>query len=59
VHVSKNLGIPFDHLKAKMTGEDAVSLGKAIQELKPEAEAEAEARKAQQQARQDIKNSRS
>ena len=35
LHVSKNLGIPFADLKAKMTGPESVSLGKAIQELKP------------------------
>jgi uncharacterized protein (DUF433 family) len=41
--VSKNLGIPFDQLKAKVTGMNAqgqtvsteMSLGKAIHELKP------------------------
>jgi hypothetical protein len=35
LHVSQNLGIPFDQLKARVTGPEAVSLGKAIQELKP------------------------
>lgn len=53
LHVSRNLGIPFDQLKAKMTGiapasttsgqtdststttSSPMSLGKAIQELKP------------------------
>jgi hypothetical protein len=46
MHVSKNLGIPFDQLKAKMTGVNTnatgqtvttapISLGKAIQALKP------------------------
>ena len=46
MHVSKNLGIPFDELKAKMTGLSTnqagqtvktapMSLGKAIQQLKP------------------------
>jgi hypothetical protein len=35
LHVSQNLGIPFYALKAKMTGPNAVSLGQAIQELKP------------------------
>jgi hypothetical protein len=29
-HVSENLGIPIGALKAKMTGNNAVSLGKAI-----------------------------
>jgi hypothetical protein len=50
LHVSKNLGIPFDQLKAKMTGvttttnaagqtttttTESMSLGKAIHELRP------------------------
>lgn len=35
LHVSQNLGIPFDQLKAKMTGPEAVSLGKAIEGLNP------------------------
>jgi hypothetical protein len=46
LHVSKNLGIPFDELKAKITGitvqangqttkSTPMSLGKAISELKP------------------------
>ncbi len=38
-HVSHNLGIPFDQLKAKMTGNSPVSLGKAIHELQPGANA--------------------
>lgn len=36
LHASKNLNIPFDQLKAKMTGDDRQSLGKAIQSLRPE-----------------------
>lgn len=36
LHVAHNLNIPFDQLKAKMTGNDPVSLGKAIQELRPD-----------------------
>jgi len=35
LHVSKNLNIPFDQLKAKMTGDHPESLGKAIQDLRP------------------------
>ncbi|MCU1337035.1 MAG: hypothetical protein JWO19_2616 [Bryobacterales bacterium] len=35
LHVAHNLNIPFDQLKAKMTGTNPVSLGKAIQELRP------------------------
>lgn len=59
VHVSHNLGIPFPELQAKMTGSNAVSLGKAIQELKPDANAKDEARKANQQADSDVKNAAS
>jgi hypothetical protein len=32
-HVSENLGIEFDKLKALMTGDNPKSLGQAIQEL--------------------------
>lgn len=56
VHVSHNLGIPFDQLKTKMTGDNAESLGKAIKELKPDADAKAETKKAQQQAQEDQKS---
>jgi hypothetical protein len=55
--VSQNLGIGFDALRSKMTGSGAESLGKAIQDLKPEANASAEARKAQGQAKADIRAS--
>jgi hypothetical protein len=55
VHVSKNLGIPFSDLQVKMTGPNAVSLGKAIQELKPDADAKSEAKKASKQANDEIK----
>jgi hypothetical protein len=51
VHVSKNLGIPFDQLKAQMTGPSAVSLGGAIHTLKPDADASAAVRQAERQAR--------
>ncbi len=58
-HVAKNLDIPggFDALKAKMTGANAVSLGKAIQELDPKADAKAEAKKGKKQADDDLKES--
>jgi hypothetical protein len=36
LHASKNLNIPFDQLKAQMTGDDGVSLGRAIHKLRPE-----------------------
>jgi hypothetical protein len=54
VHVSHNLGIPFDQLKAKMLGPPSQSLGKAIQDLKPTANAKAETKKAESEARQDL-----
>ena len=54
-HVSHNLGIPFDQLKAKMTGDSPVSLGKAIHELRPEADAKGEAKKAEREAKEEIK----
>jgi len=57
VHVSHNLGISFDDLKAKMMGGD--SLGKAIKELKPDANSKAEAAKANKQAKDDLKESAS
>jgi len=56
VHVSHNLGIPFDQLKAKMTGEGAESLGKAIHELKPDVNAKAETKKAEAEAHEDMEH---
>lgn len=56
-HVSHNLDIPFDTLKAKMTGTNAMSLGQAIQELKPAADAKAEEQKARRAANAEIKES--
>jgi hypothetical protein len=56
VHVSHNLGIPFDQLKAKMTGPGAESLGKAIHELKPDANTKAETKKAETEAHQDMEH---
>jgi hypothetical protein len=54
VHVSHNLGIPFDQLKAKVTGTGAESLGKAIHDLKPSADAKSEAKKAGKEADTDL-----
>ena len=59
VHVSHNLGIPFDQLKAKMTGPPPESLGKAIHDLKPAADAKTESKKANKQADRDLKESQS
>lgn len=59
VHVSNNLDIPFADLKSKMLGPPKVSLGKAIQDLKPAADAKSEANKAGKQSDQDLKNTES
>jgi hypothetical protein len=59
VHVSKNLGIPFDQLKAKMIGPPSESLGKAIHQLDPSANAKAAVKTAEKQAHQDIESTES
>ncbi len=59
IHVSNNLGIPFDQLKAKMTGTSPESLGSAIHDLKPDANAKSEQSKAKKQAKSDLANSSS
>ena len=56
-HVSHNLDIPFDTLKGKMTGTGAVSLGQAIHELKPAADANTEQRNAERAAEAAIRES--
>jgi hypothetical protein len=56
LHVSKNLNIPFADLKARMTGAEPVSLGKAIQALRPDLDktaAEDDVKLAERQAKQD------
>jgi len=53
LHVSKNLNIPFDQLKTKMTGPMPESLGNAIHELRPalsQDQAKDEAKKAEKEA---------
>jgi len=57
VHVSHNLGIPFDQLKTKMMGPPKESLGKAIHALKPDADAKTATSTATKQAKQDINDS--
>ncbi len=57
IHVSHNLDIPFADLKSKMTGTGSESLGKAIKDLKPAADAKGESKKAQKQANQDMSSS--
>lgn len=55
LHVSKNLGIPFSDLEAKMTGSGSVSLGKAIQALGgADVKSKTEAKKANKQANADL-----
>jgi len=54
LHASQNLNIPFDQLKGKMTGSNAVSLGSAIKASKPgmsENQAKEEAKKAETEAK--------
>jgi len=57
VHAANNLSIPFDQLKAKMTGSEKLSLGKSIQQLKPDADSKAEEKKAKKQAQADLEAS--
>jgi hypothetical protein len=71
LHVSHNLKIKFNCLKWDVTGarpagdvkscaapsnDKAISLSKAIRELKPDANSRAEARTAEKRAREDIKD---
>jgi ABC-type hemin transport system substrate-binding protein len=53
LHVSKDLNIPFDKLKADMTGGD--SLGQAIKDLAPTANVKAAVGQAEKEARADLK----
>ena len=55
MHVSHNLGIPFEQLKAELMA--GKSLGQAIHELKPGVDAKKEAIKANEQALKDMKGS--
>ncbi|HKS96164.1 MAG TPA: hypothetical protein VJV74_08525 [Terriglobia bacterium] len=59
VHVSHNLGIPFDQLKSMMTGTRHDSLGKAIHTLKPDVDSKAEAKQGVKQADEDIRETQS
>jgi hypothetical protein len=52
VHISHNLGIPFDQLKSQ--AQTSRSFGKAIHVLRPEADAKAEMMKAAEQAVDDM-----
>jgi hypothetical protein len=58
LHVSKNLNIPFADLKTQMTGTEKVSLGKAVQTLRPDldkATVNADVKQAEDQAEQDLR----
>jgi hypothetical protein len=55
VHISHNLGIPFDQLKTQE--QTSRSLGKAIHTVKPNADTKAELWKAAEQAVDDIEES--
>ena len=59
IHVSRNLDVTFTDLKAQMvdpaTNTQTGSLGKAIQALKPAANAKVQAKKATKQAKTDMK----
>ena len=59
IHVSHNLGISFLDLRAKMTGSKPEGLGKAIEDLRPGANAGAEKKKAEKQAKNDMNDSNS
>jgi hypothetical protein len=55
LHVSQNLHIPWDQLKAKMTGSESMSLGAAIKSSRPEMseqQANEEAKKAEKEAKE-------
>jgi len=58
VRAANNLGIPFIELKHKMADGSSDELRKAIHQLKPDVDAKAEAKKANEQAKQDIKESK-
>lgn len=55
LHASKDLGIPFTQMKSEMTGSDRDTLFRAIQELKPAADAATAAKTAQAEAVADIR----
>jgi hypothetical protein len=62
LHVAHNLNIPFDQLKAKVTGSNPVSLGKAIEDLRPNLDEKAvknNVKLADHQAERDLEQSRS
>jgi hypothetical protein len=58
LHAAHDQNIPFDQLKAEMTGTDHDSLGQAIHELKPAADSKSAAHTAEQEAKADVKATR-
>jgi hypothetical protein len=58
VRSSNNLGIPFPELKHQMADGSFKALQKAIHELKPDVDPKAELKKAGEQAKQDIRDSK-
>ena len=57
LHVSHNLGIPFDALKSDMTTRH-MSLGQSIQDLRSTADASRKAKKGEAQAASDLKTAK-
>jgi len=60
VHVAHNFNIPFDQLKAKMTGTNAESLGHAIHDLEPNLNhqtVKSDVKTSERQAKQDLEES--
>jgi hypothetical protein len=60
VHVANNMKIPFDQLKAKMTGPNAESLGHAVRALEPTLSSQtvkSDVKTAERQAKQDLEES--
>jgi hypothetical protein len=58
LHVSRNLNIPFAQLKAAMVGPDHLSLGQAIQQLRPTAPVTTAVRTAENEAQEDVRPNR-
>ena len=58
LHAANDLGVSFTDLKAEMTGPEHDSLGQAIHDLKPTADAKTSAKTAETEARADITSTR-
>jgi TPP-dependent 2-oxoacid decarboxylase len=62
LHIAHNLNIPFDQLKSQMTGKNEMSLGKAIQKLRPDVDSKTlkdNVKLADRQAERDIQQASS